>query len=261
MLEIIKEIKYAFKTRKAWWFTATARTRARYSRTILGSYWIGLSTIFTTLILGSIYRIIFNINNLKEYFIFLGIGLLIWNSLSNSINSASRLFDNNIDNLRNRNLKPIFYILESWAFEVQNFFQALLIVLIAFGIVSPSIIWNVIIYAPLSTINLLLFIFWLPLLICLIGIKYHDLFQFIPIFTQILFLVSPILYPERNLADFQILVQFNPIYQVLKFLRGSILEGKFFFYESIFILFVNLMMIILSLKLLIKKEKTLIFYL
>ena len=82
MLEIIKEFKYAFKTRRAWWFTATARTRARYSRTILGSYWIGLSTIFTTLILGSIYRIIFNINNLKEYFIFLGIGLLIWNALS-----------------------------------------------------------------------------------------------------------------------------------------------------------------------------------
>ena len=261
MLEIIKEFKYAFKTRKAWWFTATARTRARYSRTILGSYWIGLSTIFTTLILGSIYRIIFNINNLKEYFIFLGIGLLIWNALSNSINSASRLFDNNIDNLRNRNLKPLFYILESWAFEVQNFFQSLLIVLIAFGIVSPSIIWSAIIYAPLSTINLLLFIFWLPLLICLIGIKYHDLFQFIPIFTQILFLVSPILYPERNLANYQILVQFNPIYQVLKFLRESIIEGKFFFYESIFILFVNLIMIILSLKLLIKKEKTLIFYL
>tara|TARA_Y100000991_G_scaffold197976_1_gene168773 strand:- start:9 stop:794 length:786 start_codon:yes stop_codon:yes gene_type:complete len=261
MLETIKEIKYAFKTRRAWWFTASARTRARYSRTILGSYWIGLSTIFTTLILGSIYRIIFNINDLKEYLIFLGIGLLIWNSLSNSINAASRLFDNNIDNLRNRNLKPLFYILESWAFELQNFFQALLIVLIGFGITSPSIISNTIIYAPINILNLLLFIFWLPLFICLIGIKYCDLFQFIPIFTQILFLVSPILYPEKNLDKYQILAQFNPIYQVLKILRESIIDGKFFFYESVLVLLINLVMIILALKLLRQKEKSLIFYL
>ena len=39
-------------------------------------------------------------------------------------------------------------------------------------------------------INLALFIFWLQLLISLLGTKYTDLFQLLPIITNLLFLLS-----------------------------------------------------------------------
>ena len=72
MREIIDLLKYCFKTRRAWWFTAVSKTKARYARTILGSLWLGISTLFTILCLGFIYGNVFKVENLFSYFLYLG---------------------------------------------------------------------------------------------------------------------------------------------------------------------------------------------
>ena len=41
---LLHNFKFAFKTRKAWWFTATSRSRARFARTTLGSFWLGFGS-------------------------------------------------------------------------------------------------------------------------------------------------------------------------------------------------------------------------
>ena len=64
MREIVDLLKYCFKTRRAWWFTAVSKTKARYARTILGSLWLGISTLFTILCLGFIYGNVFKVENL-----------------------------------------------------------------------------------------------------------------------------------------------------------------------------------------------------
>ena len=81
-------LRYSFKTRKTWWFTAIAKTKARYARTALGSFWLGISTLMTVLCLGFVYGTVFNVSNFKEYFIYLGIGLVIWTPISEAINQA-----------------------------------------------------------------------------------------------------------------------------------------------------------------------------
>ena len=39
-------LKEAWRMRQAWWFTATARTRARFARTLLGSFWLDCPIYF-----------------------------------------------------------------------------------------------------------------------------------------------------------------------------------------------------------------------
>ena len=67
MREIVDLLKYCFKTRRAWWFTAVSKTKARYARTILGSLWLGISTLFTILCLGFIYGNVFKVENLQVH--------------------------------------------------------------------------------------------------------------------------------------------------------------------------------------------------
>jgi lipopolysaccharide transport system permease protein len=38
---------YACRTARAWWYSAWLRTLARFSRTTLGSFWMGLSNLLT----------------------------------------------------------------------------------------------------------------------------------------------------------------------------------------------------------------------
>ena len=57
--ETNKLIKYGFLTRRSWWFTAI--TRARFSRTTLGSLWLGIANLISALLLGGVYGAVFGI--------------------------------------------------------------------------------------------------------------------------------------------------------------------------------------------------------
>ena len=247
---IIADLIYCFKTRRVWWFTASSRTKARFARTSLGSFWLGLSNLLSILALGSVYGTVFNVENFRVYFIYLGIGLVIWNTLCASIISAPDLFNHNASNIKNLNINPLFYTLEEWAFQVQTFVQSFGLVFVVLSIFNPSIILNLLIYSFFPLLNLILFIYWFPLVICILGSRFSDLCQLVPIAMQIIFLISPILYMKDSLGSLKWISNYNFIYRVLEPLRTSVLEGYINLEEAIFFLFFNIIGFILALKLL-----------
>ena len=253
-------LRYFLKTRKTWWFTAIAKTRARYARTALGSFWLGISTLMTVLCLGFVYGTVFKVSNFLEYFIYLGFGLVIWTPICEAINQAPLIFIANSNSLKNSTIKPIFFVCQEWAFQVQSFLQAFIMVFIVFLIFSPGLVFNLF-FAPLHFLNLFLFVFWLQLLISLLGTKFTDLFQLLPIVTNLLFLLSPILYAKKNLGSVGFIADFNPIYQVLRLLRNSIIYGQPYLQLGVVVLIGNLLMLFLSITVYTKMEKKIIFYL
>ena len=258
--QIFEIINHCFTTRRAWWFTAISKTKARYARTTLGSLWLGISTLFTVLCLGFIYGNVFNVDSFLDYFIYLGFGFLISNSISDSINSAPLIFSRNSSSIKNSKLKPVFFVCQEWAFQIQNFFQAFAMVGGFFFILSPELIINLI-YLPIHFVNFGLFIFWMPLLFAILGIKFTDLFQLLPVITNLLFLLSPIIYEKKNLGKFAVIADYNPFYQILRLLRDGIMDGNLFFIEGIVLLFINLIMLSLTLIIYNKVKQNLIFYL
>ena len=64
---LFDNIKFAFKTRKAWWYTATSRSRARFARTTLGSFWLGLSNLLSIGTLGLVYGTVFSVDDFNSY--------------------------------------------------------------------------------------------------------------------------------------------------------------------------------------------------
>ena len=258
--EVKKLVEYGFETRRAWWFTATARTRARFSRTVIGSLWLGIANLLFSLVLGGVYGVVFKVPNLAQYFIYLGLGFSIWATLGGAINSSPTIFENNSTNILNSKIHPIFYVLEEWAFQIQTFIQSFILIIIFLAFLYPNILINIIIFSPIHILNLFLFILWLPLLICLAAVRYQDLYQLLPIFTQLIFLLSPIFYTERNLGELKIIADFNPIYQVLALLRNSLINGEFLFKPAIILLIVNLIMIMFSFLALSRSKKNLVFY-
>ena len=258
--KFLETFKYAWSTRKVWWYTATARTRARFSRTKLGSLWLGLANLLSALLLGFVYGAVFKVSNLKEYFIYLSIGFSIWTILAGAINSAPTIFDNNSSNIKNSSLHPLFYVLEDWAFQIQNFIQSFLLIIIFITFLSPNILLNFLIFSPIHLLNFFLFLLWLPLIICLAAVKFQDLYQLVPILTQLIFLLSPIIYIERNLGEYSFIAKFNPLYQILALIRKSIINGEFLIKPALLFFAVNISMIYFSFYLLNKKKKEIIYY-
>lgn len=246
LLSLFSTLREAWSLRRVWWFTATARTRARFSRTIFGSFWLGLSNLLSIAVLALVYGTVFKVDNFNSYVVYLGIGLVAWNTIASAIGSAPNLFEHNSQHVHNTNLNPIFYTLEEWAFQLQTFFQSFLMVLLALSFFQASLIPNLLIVGWFPLLNMLLFIYWAPVFVCLLGARYRDVYQLVPIILQLVFLLSPILYQKKNLGPLSWTADFNPIYLILSPLRTSLIQGFTVFYQDFLLLVVNLIGILLS---------------
>jgi len=248
MRYLINYLLFIYNTRRTWWYTATCRTKARFVRTFLGSFWLGLSNLLSIAVLAGVYGTVFKVGNFKEYSIYLGLGLVVWNYISASILGSATLFENNSINIKNSNLNPLFYVLEEWGFQLQTFAQSFSLVLIVLSLIKFSLISNFIIYALPGMINLLIFLLWFPLLICIAGARFQDIYQLVPIIMQLLFLLTPILYKKENLSSLGWVADYNIFYILLSTIRDTIIFGEgIMLKKNIFVLLLNLVGLLFTL--------------
>ena len=257
---IVESCAYGWRTRRAWWFTATARTRARFARTALGGFWLGLSNLLSIAALSLVYGTVFKVQDFAHYVVFLGTGLVVWNTIAAAVGSAPALFEVNANHLKNTNLHPVFYTLEEWAFQVQTFFQSFIMVLLGLSFFKHDLLLNLLMFSWLPLVNVLLFLYWLPLAICILGARFRDFYQLVPIVLQLGFLLSPILYEKKNLGQFGWTADFNPIYRVLSPLRHALQHGEVNMAQSMVVLAFNLLGLFLALWLLGRDRKELPFF-
>jgi len=253
------QIKFAWRSRRVWWFTATARTKARYVRTKLGNLWLGFTNLLSIAALAGVYGTVFKVQNFPQYAVYLGVGLVLWNSLSGAIGSAPRLFEQNRDSINNINLPALFYALEEWAFQIQTFLQSFAMVLLGLSFLQPSLLLHAFLYGIPGILNFAIFMFWLPLLVCLIGARFKDFYQLVPIVLQLVFLLSPILYMKDNLGSMQWIAALNPLYNSFAPLRDSIINGHLAVHANLIQFLTNLLGLYISLAFLRKERKMLAF--
>lgn len=219
------QLRFAWRMRRVWWFTATARTTARFVRTRLGSLWLGLTNMLTIAALSLVYGTVFRVDNFKEYAVYLGVGLVLWNAVASAIGTSPKLFEQNRSSLNNINLPPLFYVLEEWAFQLQTLFQSVFIVLLCLSFIHPLLLLHFFTVSLPALLNLVLYMFWVPLLVCLIGARFKDFYQLVPIALQLVFLLSPVIYMRSNLGAYAWLAYLNPIYPSISILRDSLITG------------------------------------
>ena len=241
MKTVANALKIGWKTRRAWWFTATARTRERFARTALGSFWLGLSNLLSIAVLSFVYGTVFKVKDFNSYVVYLGIGLVAWNAIASAMQSAPNLFRTNAANIKNTNIHPIFYSLEEWSFQVQTFLQSFGLVVLALSFFQHNLVLHLLTTGLLPLINLLIFIYWFPLLLCLLGARYEDFFQLVPIVLQLMFLLTPILYRKETLGSLSWTADINPLYRVLSSLRHAMMQGDVKFEQVLPMLIINLL--------------------
>tara|TARA_B100000575_G_C23102080_1_gene635862 strand:- start:142 stop:972 length:831 start_codon:yes stop_codon:yes gene_type:complete len=254
---IIKLFWDSLKLYRVWTFTAWARTEERFARTTLGSLWLGLSNLLSISLLSIVYGTVFKVDNFSEYVVYLGFGMVLWSSISTSISSAPNILLQNEIKIKNTNTNILFYPLEEWWFQLHNFFQSFLIVFLGLLFFDKSIIFHFLFNSALPLLNFILFMFWSPLLICLLGIRYRDIYQLVPILLQLTFLLSPILYLKENLGKLIWIVNLNPIYLIISQFRDSIISANNNYLGYFMTLLINMIGIIISL-LYLKRQRNLI---
>ena len=252
-------LRDAWRMRRVWWFTATSRTRARFSRTLFGSFWLGLSNLFSIAALAAVYGTVFKVQDFNVYVVYLGLGLVVWNSLGAAISSAPNLFEHNSVHVHNTNLNPVFYTLEEWAFQLQTFAQSFGLVLLVLSWFQPTLLLHLLQFGWIPLLNFALFIYWFPVMLCLLGARFRDLYQLVPILLQLVFLLSPILYKKADLGAMAWTASVNPIYQVMATIRDTLMVGEVSVAKSVILLTMNGLGMLMAIKLLDRERPNLPF--
>ena len=221
-----KSKKYLYILRYIF-YLAWCRNKARFIKTKLGSFWIGLSTLLMIGSLAFVYSTVLQVPDKRAYICWIGLGILYWNSQATLISDFSTLLMRSRDRLLSTSINVIDVIAEEYFFAIQNLIISILCVVPFLIIIYPKLLFFLFTFKALFGLIIYLILILLNALIFSIsGLISADIFQLIPVVLQLSFLMSPILYFKQTLEGKEWIYTYNPLYIPIGIVRGVILKAE-----------------------------------
>ena len=229
-----RDLVSSFKDTRIWFALGLNDVVARYRGSILGPFWITLTTAIFVLGIGFLYAGLMKIS-LDRYLPWMTTGLVVWNLISQTALEGADAFVAASDVLRQAALPaPLFVWRVIWRNVLTFVHQlpVLVIVGLKFGYLLHVHLGEAVIGFVLIVLN----ISWFALAFAAICARFRDLKQILASLIQLLFFLSPVLWiPSEMKGLGGRLLTLNPIVHMLDVLRGPLI-GEHFHLRSVLIL-------------------------
>lgn len=233
----MEEVSEAARLWRLWTFWGWLDVRQRYRRSILGPFWVTATMAISVLATGVVYAFLFQ-QNVGEYLPYVATGFVLWSLVSGFIGEASSIFIQNEGYIGQLRLPYLVYPLRLiWRYLIFFLHHAVVLLIVIF-IFVPFDFYSLLgssIGLALVSIN----IFWMGLLVGLVSVRLRDVPMLVATVFQVLFLVTPIIWPAKALGTRAVLAEFNPFYHLIESVRGPLLnESTPFLNNHIYVSFV-----------------------
>ena len=172
-----------------WLHLAKQEVKQRYRRSVIGPFWITISTGIMVAGMGPLYSYLLK-QPVGSYFQYIAISFVLWNFLSSSINDSCFSFISAEGFIKVVKLPYTTYILKILAKNFIVFLHNFVIILFVLFLYPPN--YQYFLYFLLGLFILLLNLFWITLLIGMLSARFRDIPQVVSSGMQILFFVTPI---------------------------------------------------------------------
>jgi len=208
---------------KSWMWAALAfqDIKLRYRGSVLGPFWLTISTLVMVAAMGLIYGRLFRVDT-ANYLPYLALGLIVWQAFSGMITEGCETF------LREQSViqqVPIPFSIHAYRNVCRNFIvlaHNLVIVPIGLILFAIPVNWHTLEIIPgflLIAINGL----WISILLGLISARFRDVPPIVASFLQVVFFVTPIFWPVEMLGDWQAIATLNPLFAAIDVVRAPLL--------------------------------------
>jgi ABC-type polysaccharide/polyol phosphate export permease len=203
-----------------WWALALQDIRLRYRGSVLGPFWLTISTLVMVVAMGVIYSQLFRME-IRTYLPFLTLGLITWQWLSATITEGCEIFLREASVIQQ---VPIPFSIQAYRNVCRNFIvlaHNLVIVPIGLVVFGVPLDWYVLEIPGfvLLAINGL----WISLLLGLISTRFRDVPPIVGSFLQVLFFMTPIIWPAEMLGRWQAIATYNPLFAAIDVVRAPLL--------------------------------------
>lgn len=196
--------------------------KIKYKQTALGFLWAVLQPLFMMMIFTFFFGKALKIDSGDlPYPIFVFAGLLIWNVFSSGLSNASNSMVNNAAIIKKiyfpRLIIPVSSVLVS-------LFDLLMAFMIFIGLLlwhQQQVLWSAVYCWPVAILIACVSTLGPGTLLAALNVKYRDFRYVIPFLIQILFFLTPVIYPVTLLKQpiLKYILALSPIYSSVEFFR------------------------------------------
>lgn len=208
---------------KSWLWTTLAMQdiRQRYRGSMLGPFWLTISTLIMVVAIGFIYSRLFHME-ITTYLPYLAIGLILWQFISTSVIEGCHIFlgaESVIQQV------PIPFSVHAYRAVCRNLIVlAHNVIIIPFGMLVFQIPPSLRLVEVLPAVALLAIdCLWIGILFGMLSARFRDIPPIVASFLQIVFMVTPIFWPIDTLGDWKPLAEFNPAFAAVDVIRAPML--------------------------------------
>ena len=163
---------------RVWSILGWQEVRQRYRRSILGPFWLTLSTGVMIIAMGPLYGRLLG-QDVSSYLPYLAVSLVLWQLLANLTTESRQAFIAAEPYIKNLKLPLLVHVLRVIWRNLIIFAHNLLIVVIVYAIAAPAMGWHVLRF-PLALGVLLTNALWLGLFLGLLCARFRDIPQILP---------------------------------------------------------------------------------
>jgi ABC-type polysaccharide/polyol phosphate export permease len=210
------------------WVLTRSDFRARYRAQALGVFWSLVSPLVMMAIMSLVFTQVFRTST-DHFPIFLLIGLVVWEWISNAITASTQVFVHNADVIKRtvfaRHMLPVAAVLSHGI----NFLIAASMLLVFVPIfpgafrLSPALL-----LVPIFLGLLVMLMVGIGLATSVLNVIYRDVAYLVNTALLLLYWLTPVIYPIDVIPQpYRSILVWNPLGGVLTALRGAIMRGQY----------------------------------
>jgi len=202
-------------------FMALSDLRARYKRSVLGPFWVTLSTAAGSAGLGFLWSRLMHMDA-HTFVPSLTAGLILWQYMSQLIVESTTIFSRQASIIRNLNLPVSIHPLQLLLRHLINFAHNAPVFIVVAFILKLPFSWTMLWALPgllILTLNLV----WIALLFSMLGARFRDLEYLIASIMPLMMFISPVFYRPNYLKVSAKIIWMNPFSHFIEIVRYPLL--------------------------------------
>lgn len=204
-----------------WPMLAWQEIRQRYRRSVLGPFWLTISTGALIGGMGPLYGKLFGWN-LADYVPYLAVSYVIWMLLSSLINESCLAFISAEGLIKQIRMPLSIHVLRVVWKNLLVFFHNALIIVLALVFYPPPLTWQMLLL-PAAILLIALNGVWMGLTLGMLCARFRDIPQIVQSVVQVAFFLTPVLWRPESLGRYLWTTNWNPLNHLLQIVRAPLI--------------------------------------
>lgn len=226
MSAVREELLEMFAHFELWSMLAWSDTKLRYRRTRIGPFWVTISTGFTVLSVGLVYGHLFGLPTTEGqagYVPYFAAGIIVWGFINATLSEGCTVFVQSAGLIKALRIPLLLHVFRMMARNIvlvaHNAVILILLWLVLQWHLGPGVLLAFAGFAILTST-----LFGLVLVLGVFCARFRDIQQIVAAILQLMFLLTPIIWPPSGLkGKTELIYKLNPLYHLIEVVRAPLL--------------------------------------